>query len=180
VDIFDEIDGLEQRVRARLEELRSDPAVAEWERLRTAATRLGIAVEGPRTAAAETSLPAREPPAPTAAVRPSTPRRGRAPEPPSAPPVPDSTPAADVRFADVAMLRGWRRGGSRQQKPRRADDVLRLVQSNPGITIREVAEELGVDPTGLYRVVGDLRSDGLVRKDGRGLHPVGDGAGEVA
>ena len=51
---------------------------------------------------------------------------------------------------------GGRRGGRRVTATRpgqRHDDVLRLVAENPGITVRELGERLGVDATGLYRVV---------------------------
>jgi DNA-binding Lrp family transcriptional regulator len=50
--------------------------------------------------------------------------------------------------------------------------VLRLVTGHPGITVREIGERLGVDATGLYRVVKRLTDDGRVRKDGTRLHPI--------
>src|SRR5437764_1334092 len=37
--------------------------------------------------------------------------------------------------------------------------------------LREVGERLGVDATGLYRVVKQLTDEGRVRKDGPRLHP---------
>jgi DNA-binding IclR family transcriptional regulator len=49
--------------------------------------------------------------------------------------------------------------------------VLRLINEQPGITVREIAERLGVDPTGLYRVAKRLTDDGRVRKDGTRLFP---------
>jgi len=52
--------------------------------------------------------------------------------------------------------------------------VARLVADRPGITVAEVARELGVDATGLYRVVRRLEQRGQVRKDGTGLHPVAE------
>jgi hypothetical protein len=69
-----------------------------------------------------------------------------------------------------------RRSGGRRAPARpgqRHEDVLRLVGENPGITVREIAERLSVDPTGLYRVVNQLTDDGRVRKDGVRLQPVG-------
>jgi DNA-binding Lrp family transcriptional regulator len=50
--------------------------------------------------------------------------------------------------------------------------VLRLVAERPGITVREIGAQLGVDATGLYRVVNRLTVDGRIRKDGTGLHPI--------
>lgn len=50
----------------------------------------------------------------------------------------------------------------------RAKQALALVQANPGITIPEVAEKLGIKQNYLYRVLAGLAEDGLVEKDGRG------------
>lgn len=56
--------------------------------------------------------------------------------------------------------------GSRQQ------DVLRLVSERPGISVAEIAKQLGVDATGLYGVVRRLQAKGQIRKDGTALRPV--------
>lgn len=44
---------------------------------------------------------------------------------------------------------------------------MRLVNSRPGITVPEIANELGVDPTGLYRPVHKLEQEGAISKRGR-------------
>ena len=71
---------------------------------------------------------------------------------------------------------GGQRSGARRataaRPGQRHDDVLRLVAESPGITVREIGARLGVDATGLYRVVKRLADDGRVRKQGAGLHPV--------
>jgi MarR family len=54
----------------------------------------------------------------------------------------------------------------------RDDELLRLVGDNPGITVREIGERLGVDATSLYRVANRLTEAGRVRKDGPRLYPV--------
>lgn len=54
----------------------------------------------------------------------------------------------------------------------RHEEVLRLVGENPGITVREIGERLGIDATGLYRVVNRLTADGRLRKDGPRLHAI--------
>jgi hypothetical protein len=74
------------------------------------------------------------------------------------------------RAATSRQRSGGRRAPARAGQ--RHEDVLRLVGENPGITVREIAERLGVDPTGLYRVVNQLTDDGRVRKDGVRLQPV--------
>ena len=58
----------------------------------------------------------------------------------------------------------------------RDDELLRLVGDNPGITVREIGERLGVDATGLYRVANRLTEAGRVRKDGPRLYPVDSAA----
>jgi len=50
--------------------------------------------------------------------------------------------------------------------------VLEVVGDEPGISVREVVAQLGVNRTSLYPVVRQLVSDGLLHKDGRGLWPV--------
>jgi hypothetical protein len=75
------------------------------------------------------------------------------------------------RPAASRQASGGRRAAARPGQ--RHEDVLRLVGESPGITVREVGERLGVDPTGLYRVVNQLSNEGRLRKDGVRLQPVG-------
>jgi hypothetical protein len=67
-------------------------------------------------------------------------------------------------------------GGGRRGRPRgsgtRAKQALELVRSRPGISIPEMAEAMGIQQNYLYRVLPGLQKDGLVRKDGRGWHPL--------
>jgi hypothetical protein len=73
---------------------------------------------------------------------------------------------------------GARQGGGsgRRGRPRgsgtRAKQALELVRSRPGVSIPEMAEAMGIQQNYLYRVLPGLQKDGLVRKDGRGWHPV--------
>jgi hypothetical protein len=65
--------------------------------------------------------------------------------------------------------------GGRRGRPRgtgsRANQTLELVRANPGITIPQLAENMGIKQNYLYRVLPGLEQDGLVRKEGRGWHP---------
>lgn len=65
-------------------------------------------------------------------------------------------------------------GSSRRGRPRgtgtRSKQALELVQANPGITIPDLAEQMGIKQNYLYRVLPGLEQDGLVRKEGRGWH----------
>jgi hypothetical protein len=71
--------------------------------------------------------------------------------------------------AKPAPRRAGRRPGTPGRKPQRREQILTLVRERPGITVPEIAGEIGVDPTGLYRVVRQLEKDGLVSKTGREL-----------
>lgn len=51
---------------------------------------------------------------------------------------------------------------------RRAQQALELVSANPGISVPEIADCMGIGPTYLYRVLPALERDGKVRKAGRG------------
>ena len=48
----------------------------------------------------------------------------------------------------------------------RAAEALRLVAERPGITVSELAEQMGIGTTYLYRVMPSLEREGKVRKDG--------------
>jgi MarR family protein len=170
MSLLDQVRKLEQEVMDRLKEL--EPLTREYEQLRKVAERLGLkysptpaeaeAEAQPSTAtrrgAARSSAGERS--APTRAKRQAkrSPARKRAAKPAAKPSGARSTSA---RRAVTA------RPGQRQ------DDVVRLVGEHPGITVRELGERLGVDATGLYRVVNRLSDEGRVRKDGPALHPVG-------
>jgi hypothetical protein len=49
----------------------------------------------------------------------------------------------------------------------RRERVLELVREQPGISVPELVDAMGVNRTSLYPVVRQLISDGLLRKDGK-------------
>jgi DNA invertase Pin-like site-specific DNA recombinase len=57
-----------------------------------------------------------------------------------------------------------RRGGTR------ADQAVKLVAANPGISASEIAKQMKIKPNYLYRVLAELEKEGKVRKDGRSYH----------
>src|SRR5919202_988982 len=66
------------------------------------------------------------------------------------------------RSANGRRRRG-RRGGTR------AEQALRVVRENPGITVSEMAGKMSIkQPNYLYRVMNQLESEGAVRKSGKG------------
>jgi CRP-like cAMP-binding protein len=68
---------------------------------------------------------------------------------------------------DSSGRRGRPRGSGTRGK-----QALDAVRSNPGITIPEIAEQMGIQQNYLYRVLPGLQKDGLIRKEGRGWHPM--------
>ena len=91
-----------------------------------------------------------------------------------------SSPKAAARAATPKKARAKRTAGSsgtgKRGRPKgsgtRGKEALALVSGRPGITIPELAEAMKINQNYLYRVLPGLAKDGLVRKDGRGWHPV--------
>ena len=140
--VMEDLKRLEDRILARIRELESN--VAELEQLREVAARLGI-LEGDG--------------------RDSEPATGRI----------KATTKSRRRVRSQATATGARPGGARSatagpaDRSTRRDRVLEVVAVEPGISVREVVAQLGVNRTSLYPVVRGLVSDGLLHKDGRGL-----------
>jgi sugar-specific transcriptional regulator TrmB len=60
-----------------------------------------------------------------------------------------------------------RKGGTR------ADQAVKLIEGQPGISASDVAKTMKIKPNYLYRVLGDLEKEGRVKKDGRQYYPAG-------
>lgn len=60
-----------------------------------------------------------------------------------------------------------RRGGTR------ADQAVKLITKQPGITGSEAAKAMKIGPNYVYRVLADLEKEGRVKKDGRRYYPSG-------
>ena len=87
-------------------------------------------------------------------------------------------PAAATTTTTTTTTR--RRTGRRPGRPRgrsrggtRANQALELVRSQPGITIPQIAEKMGIEPNYLYRVMPRLLTDGQVKREGQGWHSAG-------
>ena len=85
-----------------------------------------------------------------------------------------------ARAAAATTTTPRRRTGRRPGRPRgrsrggtRANQALELVRSQPGITIPQIAEKMGIEPNYLYRVMPRLLTDGQVKREGQGWHPAG-------
>lgn len=97
--------------------------------------------------------------------------------PATGPPARPTNMAAVGRRArsQSAAKRPRNNGSGRRGRPKgtgtRGAEALALVRTKPGITIPEIAEQMGIKQNYLYRVLPGLAEDGLVKKDGRGWHP---------
>jgi hypothetical protein len=62
------------------------------------------------------------------------------------------------------------RGGRRRRRRRgntRADQAVKMIQDNPGISASEIARKMNIKPNYMYRVLADLQKEGRVKKNGR-------------
>ena len=167
MSVLDQFRTAEEQVAKRLRELK--PLVAEYHELEQVAQRLGLSVRNDAPAAG---------PRPPASTR----RRRRTAKAAPRSAVSKRNGSADGGTAKRAVAatqprparspRTERAGSSRPS--RRQQDVLRLVKQRPGITVSEIAEELGVDATGLYRPVHKLEQDRAIIKRGVALTPTSD------
>jgi hypothetical protein len=171
VSVLDEFRTAEEQVAKRLRELK--PLVAEYQQLEQVARRLGLSVSN------DTPAPGPRPPASTkpgrrrrraanATTRSAASKRDGSADAGTAKASVAATPARRARPPQSSAGNG--RAGSRRAS-RRQQDVLRLVKQRPGITVSEIAKELGVDATGLYRPVHKLEQDGAIIKRGVTLQP---------
>jgi hypothetical protein len=186
MSLVDEVHKLEQQLLSRLREL--EPLTREYEQLRQLAERLGLqyspepepADHGAQTPSRATRRrsAAKKRATPRTASKPGTAERGARAQMPARPAgadaPPDASPPASKSPARTRRSAGRKRTATRTGQ--RADDVMRVVTTNPGITVRQLGQQLGVDATGLYRVANKLTQDGRLRKDGTGLYAVESGA----
>jgi sugar-specific transcriptional regulator TrmB len=78
-----------------------------------------------------------------------------------------SSAAPAKSSGSAAPRRRKRRGGTR------ADQAVKLIEDNPGISASDVAKTMKIKPNYLYRVLGDLEKERRVKKDGRQYYPAG-------
>jgi hypothetical protein len=87
------------------------------------------------------------------------------------PPAPTDAPSPVRRRRRRARPSAANNARGRARSNGRRDQLLEMVKARPGITVREIGSELGVDPTSLYRIVHRLEADGALQKRGRELLP---------
>jgi hypothetical protein len=159
--VIEDLKRLEERILARIKELEANDA--ELEQLRDVAGRLGILEDSGRDGGPATAT---GPPATaTTRTRRHSQPRGR-------------TSGEGNRTGTRARAGGARSATALAdavptgRQSTRRERVLEVVGVKPGISVREIVAQLGVNRTSLYPVVRQLVSDGLLYKDGPGLWPV--------
>jgi hypothetical protein len=148
--VTDFIDEKHQEITDRLKELK--PLVEEYRRLEEATAALDGIPASPNGA------PATSPGSTRGRRGPGRPRGSKT-----------TTALASTKPASAkpaAKRRRWRRKGA----GKRAAQALALIVAEPGITIPELAEKMGIKTNYLYRVLPSLEQAGRVRKEGRGWH----------
>lgn len=84
-----------------------------------------------------------------------------------------TTPSAPTPRAAGTTAR--RRNAAKRRSSgggRRAEQTVQIIGQRPGITVKEIAAELGIKPNYLYRVLPTLEKEGKVTKQGTGYMPV--------
>jgi hypothetical protein len=148
----DFLDEKRREITQRLTELK--PLADEYNRLQAAAS----ALAGVRGTATNTA--------------PATPRR-------RGPGRPRGSVSAKARVTVSAKPKrkpgrpARRRAGRRKGSGTRAAEASTLVKGQPGITIPELADKMGIKQNYLYRVLPGLAQEGRVSKRGRGWYPKG-------
>ena len=161
------IDRFEEELVARLRELR--PLAIEYQQLEQVARHLGLDLDDVHTTPARKGKPSRK----TALTQRITATAAQ-----SAPTGKVSAATGHASGTNAGRRRGRalssetnKRRTDTNRQSRRQQEVLRLIRDRPGITVKEIATELGVDATNLYRHVHKLQQDGLITKHGTALQP---------
>ncbi len=78
---------------------------------------------------------------------------------------PPKATTATTSTTSAPRKRRRRRGGTR------ADQAVKLVEQNPGISASDIAKSMKIKPNYLYRVLGEMEKEGRVTKKGREYYP---------
>lgn len=80
-----------------------------------------------------------------------------------------ASPSSGRQAAPSRKLRSA--GPGRAGNSARAKQAQDLIAKQPGVSVAELAEAMGIGPTYLYRLLPRLEREGKLRKVGKGYHP---------
>lgn len=147
----DFLDEKRQEITARLKELK--PLVDEYSQLQAAAGALdGVGTTSPSRRSAAPAAGSRR--------RPGRPRGSK------------SAAATATATKTKAKAKGKRKAGRRKGGGIRTAEALAFVKEKPGVTMPELAEQMGIQSSYLYRLLPSLEEEGKVEKKGRGWHSI--------
>jgi ribosomal protein S25 len=78
-----------------------------------------------------------------------------------------SRPAATAK----PIAKPKRKRGRRKRAGGRAQQALRLIRAEPGVTVSELAEKMDIKGTYLYKILPPLEQKGEIEKRDRGWYP---------
>ena len=77
-------------------------------------------------------------------------------------------PPAPDRGASRPRARATRRGGGGHPHQGRAEQAIRIAGAKPGVTVKEIAAEMGINENYLYRLLPRMEREGRLERRGRG------------
>ena len=174
----DLLETTQQQIAARLAKLR--PTVEEVKRLEAAVAALeGLGGSTAKPATARAATPAR----PKSAAPKRRKRRGGRPRGSKsrtkAAPAPASAAPAAASAAETPSTSSPRRSARRRAKaPRtpggtRALQAVSIITENPGIKVADLARKMGINRTGLYRILPPPELEGKILRRGLRWYPAG-------
>jgi predicted Rossmann fold nucleotide-binding protein DprA/Smf involved in DNA uptake len=81
------------------------------------------------------------------------------------------TRSAAAAKTTAANTSATTRRAPRRRRAGRTQQALDMVTKQPGITVAQMAQQMGISPNYLYRVLPQLQKDGKIRKQGKGYVP---------
>jgi CRP-like cAMP-binding protein len=83
---------------------------------------------------------------------------------------PAASGAPPRKRATARKSSGTGKRGRPKGSGQRGKQALAIVEAQPGVTIPEIADKMGIKQNYLYRVLPGLQQDGMVTKKGKGWY----------
>ncbi len=171
----DLLETMQQQIAARLAKLR--PTLEEVKRLEAAVAALeglGASTAKPTTPKAATPAPAKSAPPKRRKRRAGRPR-GSKTRTKTAPAAAASAPAhaAPAAKSTPAATNTRRRKAPRTPGGTRAVQAVAIITENPGIKVADLARKMGINRTGLYRILPPPEREGKILRRGLRWYPAG-------